>query len=194
MPLHIGHMKEGLIPLPFAQPNPHISTGSLCLSWHVTGAGVGRTELGTQWLFMHLVQSLQGDWSISYFSPSQKRRETRATGASDLLHLHSTSDMETHSPWHLVCHWKKVNTGTQTFWYFSFLEPLKLLGKKTKSHKAFHQRAPLEHKFYFQQPIYPRPSFDRYEVTIPLANPKGISWAITSCFHLEPRTQERFIS
>lgn len=129
-----------------------------------------------------------------HFSPSQKGRETRATGASDLLHLHSTSDMETHSPWHLVCHWKKVNTGTQTFWYFSFLEPLKLLGRKTKSHKAFHQRAPLEHKFYFQQPIYPRPSFDRYEVTIPLANPKGISWAITSCFHLEPRTQERFIS
>lgn len=89
---------------------------------------------------------------------------------------------------------ESLNTATQTFWYFSFLEPLKLLGKKTKSHKAFHQRAPLEHKFYFQQPIYPRPSFDRYEVTIPLANPKGISWAITSCFHLEPRTQERFIS
>lgn len=65
MPLHIAHMKEGLTVLHIPQPNLHISMDSLCLSWHVTGAGVVRTELEAQWLFIHLIQSLQGDCSNS---------------------------------------------------------------------------------------------------------------------------------
>lgn len=115
MPLHIAHVKEGLIPLHFPPPNLHTSMDSLCLSWHITGAGVVNTELETQWLFIHLVQSLQGDCSSSPFTsvdfgPSQKGRETRATTATDLLHLHGTSDTDIHSLWHFGCHWKKVLT------------------------------------------------------------------------------------
>lgn len=52
----------------------------------------------------------------------------------------------------------------------------------------------LQQQVYFQQPIYPKPSFDRYEVSLPLANPQGISQAITSCLHLEPRTHRKIYS
>lgn len=52
----------------------------------------------------------------------------------------------------------------------------------------------LQQQFRFQQPIYPKPSFVRYEVSLPLASPQGISWAITSCLHLEPRTHRKIYS
>lgn len=89
MPLRVAHMKEGLIALRFPQPHLHISMDSLCLSWHVTGAGVAVTELQAQWLIMHLAQSLQGDCSSSpftsvHFGPNQKGRETRASTATGL--------------------------------------------------------------------------------------------------------------
>lgn len=67
MPLHMALVK-GLIPLYFPQPNLCIYVDSLCLSWCVTGAGVARTELETQWLFIHLVRRLQGDCGSSPFT------------------------------------------------------------------------------------------------------------------------------
>lgn len=111
MPLHIAHMKEGLIPLHFFQPDLHISTGSLCLSWHNWGR-CGKDWAGdTVAVYASCTKPARRLEYLSFhFSPSQKGRERRATAASDLLHLHSTSDIETHSPWHLVCHWKKILT------------------------------------------------------------------------------------
>lgn len=46
----------------------------------------------------------------------------------------------------------------------------------------------------FQQAIYPKPSFDTCKVSLPLANPQGISWAITCFFYLEPRTHRKIYS
>lgn len=123
--------------------------------------------------------------------------ERRATTVAELLPLHSTPDMETYIyfPLCLVWYRKKASTHEHSLFNISPFQMLSICWEtKQNLSKYFTNSFALQQQLCILQPAYPKPSFNSHEVSLPLANPQGISWAITSCLHLEPRTHRKIYS